>query len=432
MLTDLIAICGGILLALLAIAACLRWEPLVILTLIAVAAGPFFGTELGLKAGFTTIYPEDVLTATAMAAAVIRLVRFRPNDAAFLWWLVTCAAFAAAVIYGASRFGPITSLIFFRKFLYVLAIATYLMTFPFDRAAIMRAASFWMASAVGVMIFGLLALLFPSIVPEGLQATPWEPSFVQLRVMPADAALTMGQAALIGMGIWAGGSSFPLVRVLALALMGMTVLQFHRSVWLATFAGVLAISGTALRRLRSLLPAFGLFLICGVAVFLLGSALGHDIFSTAVSQAIIEPLDEERSTAVWRIVGWRILVGEALAEGPLRILIGGGFGVGYERLIGWSEITYSPHNLFVEVFLNTGLMGLLPFLLFFAVLIRSCIRRTSPHLTDAEHSTASALLVSILVYCISYSLSMDQGILIGVLAAALRPDVRAHLQQLAR
>jgi len=427
--TDLIALVGGILLATLAIAAFVRWEPLVILTLLAVAAGSFFGAELGIKAGITTIYPEDLLAAIALAAAALRLVRFRPNDSAFLWWLITSIALALAVVYGASRFGPVTSLIFVRKILYVVVVAIYLMTFRFDRASIMRAATLWMVSAVAVMAFGLLALLFPSIIPEGLQATPWEPSYVQFRVMTANAALTMGQAALIGIGLWAEGNPRPLPRILGLALMGMTVLQFHRSVWLATVAGILAISGTALRRLRSLLPAFALFLVCAVAGVLFARAMGHDLFSSALSQAIIEPLDQQRSTAAWRIVGWRILLGEAIAEGPLRVLIGGGFGVGYERFIGWSEIEYSPHNLYVEIFLNAGLMGLLPFLLFFAVLLRNCMRRTSPYLTNAEHSTASALLVSILVYCVSYSLSMDQGILIGILAAALRPDARAFLRQ---
>lgn len=421
---DLVAVAGAVLFFLLLVVSFLHWGLLVFLVLVSSVAQVHIGLNLGIKLDEmqVTLYPVDALAVVAGAAAVIRLFIDNRLDSPLRWWIAVCACWFFALAYGASRYGAFTALSFYRQHFYLCAIALYLMTFQFSAADLRRVMAMWIGAAAVVMVFCLLAKIDPYFVNEELLLGYTRQAFVAERVVGASAALVMTQAALIGLGGWAGMRGGVGLRILTICLIIAVLLQYHRSTWLAGIAGSIAMVKVHSHYLGRLAPVFLMVLGCVAVLWLWGVASGEDFMTAAVTGAFSEPLDARQSTALWRIESWRILLGRAIGEGAFRILVGGGFGVGYERLMGGEDVLFSPHNMFVEIFLNAGLVGLLPMIAFFVVLLRQVMVHQQVIGTEPDGldpAVAAALTTAILVYCTAYSLNYDQGILLGVMASAL-------------
>lgn len=433
-LTDFAIIFGTVGLALFAVVITLRWEPMMVLVLASAMVETYFGLDVGIDVDNLTLRLTDAIAVMALAATLLRFFAIRHIDAPVRWWLLVSICWGVAALYGSTIYGLATALSFYRQHFYLSAIALYLMTFHLSAADIWRAAVIWVGAATIIMIYSLLAKIDPTLISDFvLEAGNFSiyNAYAAERVIVAGAAMVMCQAALICLGGWVSMKGALFMRLLTVALIIMMFLQYHRTTWLAFIAGALAMAQTNLRYFARLAP-IGALVICIVAIlWLTGLAAGQDFLTPAVTQAISEPLDARQSTAIWRIEGWRILVGEAIAQGPFRILFGAGFGVGYERQIGNASIIFSPHNMYVEIFLNAGLIGLLPMLAFFASLLRRsfALQRAGMPVDGLDPSVAVALIVSILVYCISYSLGHDQAVLIGLLTAALASQAPVPQQQ---
>jgi len=418
---DFLFIFGAIGLALLAVVTCLRWEPMVFMALTSAMVEVYLGLDVGVELGQQTLRLIDALAVMAAVGALLRLFTVHRLSGPLRWWMLTCVCWGLAALYGASSYGFATALGFYRQHFYLSAVALYLMTFDMTAIDIRRATMMWVGLACIVMVYSVLARFDPALVNEGLISVGRRYSFTAERVVVAGAAMVMGQAALISLGGWSGMRGALLLRILAVLLIVAVFLQYHRTAWLASLVGALAMVRVNMAYLLRLAPVSVLVLACVAVLWLSGLAAGQDFITSAVSQAIREPLDAQQSTTIWRIEGWRILVAEAIGQGPFRILFGGGFGVGYERMIQGVEVIFSPHNMYVEIFLNAGLFGLLPMLGFFASVLHRAmqLRRAGMEPDGFDPAVAVALIVSILVYSFSYSLGYDQGVLIGILAAAL-------------
>ncbi len=433
-LTDFAIIFGTVGLALFAVIITLRWEPMMVLVLASAMVETYFGLDVGIEVDNLMLRLTDAIAVMAVAAALLRFFAIRQIDVSVRWWLLVSICWGVAALYGSTIYGLATALNFYRQHFYLSAIALYLMTFHLSAADIRRAAIIWVGAATIIMVYSLLARIDPTLVSEFVLETSnfgIYNAYASERVIVAGAAMVMCQAALICLGGWAAMKGALFMRLLTIALIIMMFLQYHRTTWLAFIAGAIAMAQTNLRYFARLAPV-GALVVCIVAIlWLTGLAAGQDFLTPAVTQAISEPLDARQSTAIWRIEGWRILVGEAIAQGPFRILFGGGFGVGYERQIGNASIIFSPHNMYVEIFLNSGLIGLLPMLAFFASLLRRsfALQRAGASTDGLDPSVAVALIVSILVYCVSYSLGHDQAVLIGLLTAALASQASVPQQQ---
>lgn len=418
---DFVAVVGAALFVLLTIVSFLRWELLALLVLASVISESYFGLDLKLDLDWVTLHPVDALAVVAGVAAVIRLFALNRVEAPLRWWLAVSALWVFALALGASRYGTMTALSFYRQHFYLSAIALYMMTFEFSTADLRRAMAIWIGAAVVIMVFCLLAKIDPALVNENLFLGYMPQAFVAERVVGAGAAMVMAEAALIGLVGWANMKGGLGMRILTICLIISVFLQYHRSTWLAAIIGAVVMARSNPRYFTRLAPVFLLVLSCVAILWLWGVASGQDFMTAAVTGAISEPLDASQSTALWRIEGWRILVGRAIAEGPFRILFGGGFGIGYERRLNGADILFSPHNMYVEIFLNAGLLGLLPMIAFFLTLLRrAAVRQKAGSEQDGlDPAVATALIAGILVYCCAYSLGYDQGILIGILAAVL-------------
>jgi hypothetical protein len=82
---------------------------------------------------------------------------------------------------------------------------------------------------------------------------------------------------------------------------------------------------------------------------------------------ILNPYSD--GTASWRIAGWRYQLGELVESG--QVLFGEGLGSYYSWEFRGTEITFSPHNAYVQMVLKFGLLGLV----IYGLLVREFISR---------------------------------------------------------
>lgn len=406
------------------IAAALWWWPLAVTALVLGIADGHFGADLGIETGFFRLSGLDLLAVVATGAAALRILGAGRLDRLQVLWLVVSGILALSFLYGSTVYGAAMAGGSYRRFFYLTSGTLYAMTFPWDATRADRFAGLWIAAGAILAATCITLWMFPELVdigPHNAQSL----AYVSRRVLPSAGALLLSQVALIGLVAWSRGMASPVLVLLAVLCLLLTVLLFHRSVWVATLVGLGAL---VLMNRRMLVPIAGAVLTAGlVALAIAGIAggFGQDLLASPLTAAVDEALSEE-STFTWRVESWKILVGRTIAGGPFSILLGGGFGVGYDRMIGWSQITFSPHNVYVEIFLNAGLLGAGLWVLFHAVVVQRLWFGRADDGALLDRRTAAILLVSLMTYGVSYTPSTEQGILLGVLAGiavqAARPS----------
>lgn len=399
------------------VVAVLWWWPLVLASLVVGVLAGHLGADLGVETGYFRLSVLDLIAVVAGGAAIIRLLSAGKADRVQLLWIVVTLVLAGAFLYGAASYGPVTSGIFYRRFLYLTTGTLYAMTFPWPEADLDRFAQLWLGAAALLAAAALTMWVFPEVAAIGPMSNDRiRFAYEAQRVLPASSALLLSQAAILGIAAWSGGTGSPMLRALAVVCLFVAILLFHRSVWVAIAAGLLVLTRVSRQSLVPVVTITGVAAFAGLAVVTLVGGLGHDLLAFPAASAVGEVLSES-STLQWRVTGWDILVSRTFSGGLFSTLFGGGFGVGYERLIGWSHIDLSPHNVYVEIFINAGLLGAGLWTLFHCiVLLRLWTGRADDHGTIIERRAAAAILVSLMVYGLPYTPSPEQGIMLGVLA----------------
>ncbi len=379
-----------------------------------------FGLDMGFRLLDYTVSPMDMLSGCAVTAAGLRLLgRGRMDMVETLWFLVFLGLLAAFV-HGVQSFGFQSATISYRRFFYVSAGITYMLSFPWDNRDINRLLGLWTVAALMLAFIAITDWLGIFTAPVGGDQVLIN-AFDTQRVLPASSAFILAQAGLIGLATWSrpgeGGGYQRLLSILFLVVMG---LLYHRTVWVATFAGIIAILLLQPRALARLGVPLLIGLLLMLALWTFQTGLGDTSLATSMKAAITEPFTED-SSYNWRVEGWQILVSRALSDGIATITMGAGFGVGYARQMGWALVQYSPHNFYLEIFLNAGLLGLG---LWCLATLETGVRIVRGGLQAAgrlDRTGAMALLIAIAFYNIPYTLGSEQGLLIGMLAAMVRP-----------
>lgn len=409
---EILILAGVVAFGLLTAAACLRWEAIAIPVLLSAVVEVHLGLDLGLQLDFTSIYPIDLIVLAAALATVIRQVTGTERGPASLIWLLVLACWVLALARGIATYGVIDALIGFRKFLYVGVLGLYVLSFPIGAKDIVRFFVMWALAAVCLSLYAALVMIDSSFSLRIEEDFVSNYIFANERALPAVGALFIAQAALIGLSLSLRDQHLPW-RILAVAMLPLVVVLYHRTVWVAVLAGIFVLLFVDPRRGMRMMPMLLLIGIVSVFSVLLMSSFGLDVVALSLRDAVLEPLDYRVSSIGWRLDGWQALVSRAIGEGPVRILFGGGFGVDYLRRIGWSTVTYSPHNLYVEIFLTAGLLGLMPFLWFFA----HALYRSFKDADNTLRATRMILLTSLMIFGLSYNFNYEQGLLLGMLGA---------------
>lgn len=402
-----------------------RWEMAGAYLLFAIIEQQF-AIDMGIRLLNYTVSPMDFLSSCAVTAAGLRLLGRGRVDIVEMLWLLVFLILLAAFFHGILTFGFQSATISYRRFFYVSAAIIYMLSHPWKDSDVNRLMNMWVLVAVILVLITLSGWF-------NLFSLPWVErqivinAFDTQRVLPASAAFILAQAGLAGLAAaWSrpeqGGSQ----RLLSIVFLVIMALLYHRTVWVATFAGIATIIMMQPRAIMRLGVPLMIGFMLTLALWTFQTGFGDTSLAASMQAAISEPFKDD-SSYNWRVEGWQILVARTFAGGVADIVLGPGFGVGYARQMGWALVEYSPHNFYVETFVNAGLMGLGIWCLAVAETGVRMVRGGLHGASRLDRAGALALLVAIAVYNIPYTLGSEQGLMIGMLAAMVRsrPGERA-------
>jgi hypothetical protein len=366
-------------------------------------------------------YPADILATCACLVAFSRLLRHRlPTRAGVLLMLGMCVLTAWSMARGIGGGGLQAAandsrVYFFQVFAFTLYVATAPPNAAVDRV-IRRA---WLAAAAAYVLLSLAGWAGTGLLSVGASVTAGGVT-TDPRPVPANAALMLAQGAVLLLcppasdpaapGAAGGDRPGPglhrVVRLmLALLLVVCVILLQHRTVWAATAAVAVMYwvlpSSRAGRRI--VVAVVGTLVGClTVVCFGLGT-FGSVGSKLAVSFAETQ---EAHSTFTWRVLGWQKLL--SAPRSWAEWLFGAPFGAGYARVVEGGLTTVSPHNYYVHVALRLGLVGLALLLALYAQVWRRLARNGSDGLW------LRLLIVSQLMFCATYSVFPEQGLVLGL------------------
>jgi len=213
-------------------------------------------------------------------------------------------------------------------------------------------------------------------------------------------------------------SRFPLAPVVAGSLL-MVLLVQHRSVWLATGAGLVAVlfltvkAGGRRAMVRGAVFAAAL-LILGLAV---NDLIGGGSFFSSLGRSRLGFLRgaEHDPTGYWRVRAWLFIAYRTWQANPM-------FGFGFSEA-GWVDVTGKSigvweHNQYVHLFRATGLGGVGVYLAFLATCTRLGWTLVSASGRDGTRGLAVGALAALcmnVVYMMLYNQVTFLWLVVGLM-----------------
>lgn len=358
------------------------------------------------------VSPNDLLYAGLGIAGGWRWLAKRGHDKFDALALALVAALAVAFLRGADAYGFETAANFYRRFFYLSVGIFYLVGFEWRGRDCDAVAWIATVAAASLAVLAVLEWLFPDLDLVSLLPSFSLRAYEARRVLPADSALLLAQAGLVGFAIWLRGRIAPGTQIAGAVLLVVMLLLYHRSVWVVFVLALLLLAVLNHRVLwRAAVPLLLLGLVFGLTL-MLGIGFGRAVFLDEIASAVAEPL-AGGSTLDWRVEGWQALLRRMVDGGPAAWLFGSGFGVGYERFIAGNLVIYSPHNFYIELLLNGGLAALALWLAVPVLALLRLWRDADAGGRTLNRDLAVAWLAMILVYGVPYSPSSEQAVLIA-------------------
>jgi hypothetical protein len=373
------------------------------------------------------LYPPDFLVLLLLPAFIYRLVWLKKIAAIpRAWWLLG-AVWMVLFAWGLLQYGTGAG-VDFRPFFYLWLGAAYLSTFEYDETFSRRFLKFFVIMGGGICAIAYYRWTMGAIDYEFhrdlemLDTT----GVALLRVVPANAAY-MVTCALIVVAYQAVTDrsrhmAWPLAMLFVVSLIAMQ----HRSVWMATMAGFVALV-LALQQLKKGSGSKLFSMVLGAIVVLVLIVVSGRFQGAvdSVGDQAARATSTTSGTFVGRVEGWQTLLKMWVGSGSaVTYLVGKPFGSGYERYAsetGGAKIGYMPHNFYVQLLYRGGLVGLFAFL--WAVgkgmsTLWAKLRRKD----DAIAPLLFAMLVAQLVYYIPYGIDYNQMILFGLLLGMITQE----------
>lgn len=357
-----------------------------------------------------TVAPADAAAACALLVSVFRLAERRlllgRGAAGFM---AVFALVVMSVARGVGDFGFQAAFNESRPYVCFLAAALYVVTSDLGKGADRFVAVTWTALACAYTLFCLSRWSTTGITSSSGSMVV-NGQVVSGRPVSAATALAIAQAAML-LIIMCRRRSGP--RVLAVGLLLVVLLLQHRTIWVVTVLAIVAylvLGGRAVGRERLAVGVGVMFggtlAYLGYSALSLSTQMGRDLRSSYTS------MDGAQSSFTWRVTGWRDLLSEPRAF--LDTLLGYPFGTGFARLINGHTVDVTPHNWYIQTFLRIGIIGLL---LLVGVYVRAFVALRSGSRADLF---CRLVLLTQLVYSITYAPFMEQGVALGLVLWHLR------------
>ena len=241
-----------------------------------------------------------------------------------------------------------------------------------------------------------------------------------VRALPADYAFMIGLALIAVLYLQIADRSTALGWLAAAAFIVVTILLQHRSVWVATAAGV---GWLSVRTARS--SALRWLAVAAVGAGALSvAALAFPEIGERVERLVVANVQEaqgDTSTWKWRVQSYREATDRLLTSGATDTLIGP--PAGWAANSNASFASTHIHSRYIDTLAFYGTLGFAVLLLWFGVIAKRVGRpiRLVSGRRVRDHAGApllEALLLSELVYLVPYAGGLLQGTVLGLVWVA--------------
>ena len=382
-----------------------------------------FALNLGLW-----VYLPDIFVLLVLPAFFYRLIVLNKISMIPLAWWILGVVQVSLFAWGLMVYGTGAG-VDYRPHFYVWLGAAYLATFNYDDAFAKRFLLFFTVMGLGVCIIAyyrwIMGALDYHFYQKLLRFDTTGVSFQ--RVVWAGPMFITGCAFLLSLYHVIIDRTKPLAWILAV-LFGLTIVGMqHRSVWVATFAGVLVLVwGLSRLRLNVASKFLSISLVFVLLLLIIVASGQFNGVLNSVDDQFIRATSTTSGTFVGRVEGWQSLLKIWIdSHSPITYLVGKPFGGGYERFelgdLGGKSVSQMPHNYYVHLLYRGGLIGLFAFLWVIWRAINVLLSRIRSK-QDTLAPILLAMLVAELVYFIPYELDYAQMILFGLLLSLITSE----------
>lgn len=349
--------------------------------------------------GQISVYLMDILSVFLILTALIRFFYKRRIQTLSILVIFLGVLLLVSFLRGLIRNGLEIALNDFRLYLYFYATLFFTISLTYSPKLLRK-----LVSWVGVVGWTLLAIAFIRWILVGLgmvSSLNWlSSSGSMVRVLSGAPTLFLLQTLIIYRYTRKQSWKIPYSKLIPCFFLPTILILQHRTVWvILAFTILLAIF---LKR------KVGLFFIVIIVISMLViTFFGWGNYSLNNLSGTV--LDFKNFN--WRILGWRALLNPERYKNITDYFIGQPLGTGYLRyIVGWLETSTAPHNFYVQTFLNIGGLGLVTLLAIYYFVIKSLWSKLSNEISRGF----ILLLVTQLVFYISYSPNYEQGIILGL------------------
>lgn len=395
----------------------------------------FYMSSGGLQLGIALYYTDLSMVFIAVLAALRWLQPRGTRRPPVHWgWLLFVAVFLINLAWGLGSYGTAAG-VQARPYFYAIAIASYAMSFSLEERHVRQLLTLMACASVCFLLLCIYRwTVYYLPIPELLPEDGHYNADGAMRVIRSNEALMVAQSLIVFLFVSGLGATAHWMRALAPALMGLVIALQHRSVWVASIAGVLFSLVVAGGRQRS--RSRQLVLLLGTALLTAAPLLMSDQLSGVASQVSRSAQSGAagEGTASERLQSWQEILSAWSQDGPVALAIGRRFGSDTSRLVrdpntgGLRRIGYTAHNHYIQTLSSLGLLGLAGFLAVFLHAASGLYRLIR---LGVGPGVSEALLVLLLmqgVYYIPYSTDYFQHLILGLAVAY----VTCHRQALAQ
>lgn len=356
-----------------------------------------------LQLGAFSISPLDGLAAltaiSSLAALFLRKIKINRINQFFF---VFGALLVFSLLRGMTLFGVELAVRYFRPYLYFYVAALSVIPLQLKPNFLKYLLSWW-----GWVAWFFVGLVFVRwfMVGFGIYQSPnWvAPGGMMTRVILAPPTFFLLQAVIFSWTIIIPPQALPLQKFIPYIMVPAIIILQHRTVWVVLVFILLSIFmlGRDRRPVFLILSMSIGLVVAGAMLVLWGSPLLDSLTGSA----------QNLRTFDWRVAGWLALLSPDRFQNIFDYVIGQPFGTGYTRYLFGSTnaIEVSPHNFYVQTFLCIGGAGLLILLMIYFDILKSLLKERR----DYGRFSFALVLISQLLFFLTYSPSYEQGLLLG-------------------
>lgn len=374
------------------------------------------GVQIGV-----TLHPLDIGCVALGVACLVALMRTRFSLRDVCWPAVLLLGLCVLnFLRGAEAFGLKPAGNYARTFAYLV--------FPVVAISSMGSAIRMTAEKL-VTCLSLTALAFAAVaaarwagvlsIPQALIDTTGDYRSV-VRVLPSAHALIIGQAliGILGLQLLKGFRATGLVFA---GLFGALVFALqHRSVWMATAAGLVWLAIRSPRVVRREWLKYSTVLLFMLSALALSSLVASSSLDRGIKlvRNNVDEVERDDSTWAWRVDGYTEATERLFSGGLIEMTIGPPTGADLSETASYASITI--HDNYISVLVYYGIAGLvlmIVWLMLTAVRLHSLGRRAAPldRTTRTSGAILEALFVSVVVYFVPYNGENLQGLVLGAI-----------------